>query len=98
MRKPSISRIKEDTRKDAPYFFDRNTMKTFGQKMSDFKVYRTKSDRFYIIAPAYSRDYRTGKRIRMSDSIREYVPGKRLGQGKLLLTRLSTKEIISKSK
>lgn len=78
MRKPSISRIKADTAKDAPYFFDTKTMKMFGQKMSSFKVYMTTSGRIYIVAPSYSTDYRTGKRIRMSDSIREYVPGARL--------------------
>ena len=97
-RKPSISAIKADTKKNQPYFFDTNTLKMFGQRMSSFKVYMTKTGRVYIVAPAYSKDYRTGKRIRMSDTIREYVKGSRSGQGDLKLTKLSTKEIIAKSK
>ena len=97
-RKPRIGEIKEDTRKNAPYFFDSKTLKMFGQTMSSFKVYMTSEGRVYIIAPSYSKDYRTGKRIRMSDTIREYVKGSRNGQGDLKLTKLSTKEIIAKSK
>ena len=97
-RKPRIGEIKEDTRKNAPYFFDSKTLKMFGQTMSSFKVYMTKEGKVYIVAPSYSKDYRTGKRIRMSDTIREYVKGARNGQGDLKLTKLSTQQIIAKSK
>lgn len=98
MRKPSISAIKADTSRKAPYFFDSKTLKMFGQTMSSFKVYMTKAGKVYIVAPAYSKDYRTGKRMRMSDTIREYVKGSRMGQGDLISTRLTTKQIIAKSK
>ena len=92
MRKPSISAIKADTKKNAPYFFDTKTLKMFGQKMSSFKVYMTKTGRVYIVAPSYSQDYRTGKRIRMSDTIREYVKGSRMGTGDLKMTKLSVRK------
>ena len=97
-RKPSISAIKADTSRKAPYFFDSKTLKMFGQTMSSFKVYMTKAGKVYIVAPAYSKDYRTGKRIRMSDTIREYVKGSRMGLGELKSTKLTTKQIIAKSK
>lgn len=98
MRKPSISSIKADTSRKAPYFFDSKTLKFFGQTMSSFKVYMTKDGKVYIVAPTYSKDYRTGKRTRIQDTIREYVKGSRMGLGDLVSTKLTTKEIIEKSK
>lgn len=48
--KPSISQIKELTKESAPYFFSSKTMKFFGQRMKDFKVYR-EGEMFRIYAP-----------------------------------------------
>lgn len=36
---------------NAPYFFDRKTMCFWGQKMSDFSIYRHGDDKFLIEAP-----------------------------------------------
>tara|TARA_R100000426_G_C4737918_1_gene78413 strand:- start:39 stop:260 length:222 start_codon:yes stop_codon:yes gene_type:complete len=48
----TIYEIKERTKETSPYFFSRNTMKFFGQRMKDFKVYKQKDGRFKIIAPS----------------------------------------------
>lgn len=74
VKKPTISEIKRNTEKNAPYFFDRKSMKFFGQTMSSFKVHVAKNGKIYIGAPSYSNDYRTGKRRRMSDTLRQYLP------------------------
>jgi len=74
VKKPTISEIKRNTEKNAPYFFDRKSMKFFGQTMSSFKVHVAKNGKIYIGAPSYSNNYKTGKRTRMSDTIRQYLP------------------------
>ncbi len=51
--KPTISEIKSRTLKKAPYFFSKNTMKFFGQRMSDYKVKRSPKGRIFIYAPTY---------------------------------------------
>ena len=55
-KKPTISEIARNTKKDAPYFFSKNNLKAFGQKMSSFKVHKAKSGRIYIYAKSYDRD------------------------------------------
>lgn len=50
-RKPTIYEIKELTSKTSPYFFNRKTMKLFGQRMSSFKVYKQDDGRYLITAP-----------------------------------------------
>mgnify|MGYP003133863465 FL=1 len=58
----TIYEIKERTKETSPYFFSRNTMKFFGQRMKDFKVYKQKDGRFKIIAPSgsnWSNDLKT---------------------------------------
>ena len=49
MIKPTISEIKYNTFKTAPYFFSRDTMKMFKQTMKSFKVYRTKDNNVFLI-------------------------------------------------
>ena len=52
--KPTISEIKKRTLKKAPYFFSKNTMKFFGQRMSDYKVKRSPKGKIFIFAPSYN--------------------------------------------
>lgn len=51
--KPTISKIKSRTLKKAPYFFSKNTMNFFGQRMSDYKVKRSPKGKIFIYAPTY---------------------------------------------
>ena len=60
----TIYEIKKRTKETSPYFFNRNTMKFFGQKMKDFKVYKQKDGRFKIIAPISSNCSNDLKTIR----------------------------------
>ena len=91
VKKPTVAYIKSSTLKDSPYFFESKTLKFFGQRQSSFKVHVTDSGRIFIYAPAYSSDYRTGKRVRMSDTIREYIPNGM--RSKLKFTGKSLSEI-----
>ena len=48
----NIQQIKERTKKTNPYFFSEDTLRFFGQSISDFTV--TKQDDKYLIeAPSY---------------------------------------------
>ena len=49
----TIYDIKERTRETAPYFFAKDTLRFFGQKMSDFKVKRLDNTHYMISAPAF---------------------------------------------
>jgi len=69
MRKPTIYEIKKLTKESAPYFFDKETMKFFNQRLKDFKVFSKDKDRFKISAPSY--DYRGEY---MGDTIRYFNP------------------------
>ena len=46
----TIQEIKKRTLKTAPYFFSDNTMRFFGQKLSDFKVSKQNDGRYKISA------------------------------------------------
>lgn len=50
MKNLTIYDIKELSSKDAPYFFTRDTLKFFHQKMSDFHVKKQSDGRYYIYA------------------------------------------------
>ena len=93
VKKPTIAYIKSSTMKDSPYFFESKTLKFFGQRQSSFKVHVTDSGRIFIYAPAYSNDYRTGKKVRMKDTVREYIPNG--VRSKLKFTSKSLSEIKS---
>lgn len=47
----TIYEIKYLTESTAPHFFDRKTLKFFGQTMKSFKVYNQPDGRFLISAP-----------------------------------------------
>mgnify|MGYP003657829375 FL=1 len=70
----SIAEIKRRTQETNPYFFDKKTMKDFGQRMSDFKVTAMEDGRYKVSAPTYSTDFRTGERKRMKDTVRYFNP------------------------
>ena len=65
----NIYKIKELTKKTAPYFFDRKTMKFFGQTLKDFTVKEQKDGRYLITAP--SNDFYGNK---MDKTIRYFNP------------------------
>jgi len=69
MKTPTIVEIKQATRKNAPHFFDRATLKFFGQTMHSFKVIRSPGGRVFVFAPRYD-DVRL-----MGYTFREYVEG-----------------------
>ena len=71
-KKPTISEIKRIIIKKAPYFFSRDTMKFFNQKMSDYKVERSPKGKIFIYAPNYNFDYRTGKKEKRGYTFREF--------------------------
>ncbi len=51
MKKPTIYEIKRRTAETAPYFFERGSMKFWGQTLKDFKVERTaEPNKFFIWA------------------------------------------------
>lgn len=91
----TISKIKMLTQETSPHFFDRKTLKFFGQTMRDFKVYKQPDGKYLITAPTYRTDYRTGKRIEgypterlfnpetneLERVSREYANGGRMEQG-----------------
>jgi len=54
-KKPSIAEIKRATLRKSPHFFDRETLKFFGQKMSSFKVAQSPRGRIFIYARMYDR-------------------------------------------
>jgi hypothetical protein len=49
----TIYEIKELTRETSPYFFSKDTLKFFNQKISDFKVYKQEGGKYLITAPSY---------------------------------------------
>ena len=49
----TIYEIKSRTSKTSPYFFDRKSMKFFGQTMKSFKVVKQSDGRYLITAPSY---------------------------------------------
>ena len=48
-----IKRLSEDK---APFFFDRKTMKGFGQTLKDFSVKKLNEEKYYISAPMRDRE------------------------------------------
>jgi hypothetical protein len=46
----TIYDIKELSSKDSPYFFSRDTLKFFHQRMADFHVKKQSDGRYYIYA------------------------------------------------
>ncbi len=55
------------------HFFERDTMRFFGQKLNDFKVKRSPKERIFIYAPSYWSD--RGERRLMGYTFQEYLDG-----------------------
>lgn len=51
----SITEIKNRTAETSPYFFNRQTLKFFGQTMRSFKVKKQEDGRYKISAPMIDR-------------------------------------------
>ena len=51
----TIYEIKRRTQETSPYFFDRKTLKFFGQTMRMFKVYKQSEGMYLISCPMYDR-------------------------------------------
>jgi len=51
MKRLTIYDIKRLTAETSPKYFDRGTLKFFGQRMSDFKVSKCDDGRYFISAP-----------------------------------------------
>lgn len=49
----TIYEIKKRTKKTAPYFFSKDTMKFFGQTFKDFKVKKMNDGRYRILADSW---------------------------------------------
>ena len=58
MKAPTIAEIKYRTMENVPHFFDRGTLKFFGQTMRSFKVRVSPQGNVYIYAPSYWKDDR----------------------------------------
>jgi len=58
MKTPSIYEIKRQVEKTNPssHYFDRATLKFFGQSLTDFRVSKVDDYRFLIAAPSYWSD------------------------------------------
>ena len=48
----TIYEIKKRTKETAPYFFNRETMRFFGQRLSDFTVKKQSDGRYKITCPS----------------------------------------------
>ena len=51
MKKLTIYDIKRLTTETSPFFFDRKTLKFFGQRMNSFKIYKQADGRYLVTAP-----------------------------------------------
>lgn len=49
----TIQEIKERTKETSPYFFSPETLKFFGQKLSDFTVKKLNEHEYHIYAPSF---------------------------------------------
>ena len=86
MSVPTIHDVKEDTYEDAPYFFDRATMKTFRQRMGDFHVNKTDNPRIFYIWAASRVPACAGAPAFSHRTERWYVKGRTPGAGSLHLS------------
>lgn len=53
MKTPSIEEVAEATKEKCPYYFDKDTLRFFGQTLRSFKVSDNGDGRFKISAPSY---------------------------------------------
>lgn len=71
---PTISDIKYMTSVTNPHFFDRGSMKFFGQTMRNFRVRTSPKGNIFIFAKGKYNTY----------TFRQYVPSKKVGHSQLL--------------
>lgn len=71
--KLTIAYIREATRQNSPHFFDRDTLKFFGQRMSSFRVWKGKSGATYIAAPMRHEDRHTGRFYTTGLTLRKFT-------------------------
>lgn len=69
----TIYNIKTLTSETNPHYFDRATLRFFGQTMRMFRVQRQDDGRYRIAAPSYWKDD-NGRPKYMGESIRYYNP------------------------
>lgn len=69
----TISDIRSATLAQSPYFFTRDTLRFFGQRMSMFRVWKGKSGSYYVAAPSYWTDRYTGHRKLMGITMRKFT-------------------------
>lgn len=68
----TISDIKTKTQEKSPYFFTRDTLRFFGQRVGSFKVWKGKSGAHYIAAESFWRD-RAGRPQFMGVTFRKFT-------------------------
>lgn len=68
----TIYEVKALTQEDAPYFFNRDTLKFFGQTLKSFNVVRVEKNKpiYRVSAPSYCTI--DGKRRRVGTTLRFY--------------------------
>jgi hypothetical protein len=67
-KKMDIYEIKKRTMESAPYFFSKETLKFFGQRMSSFRVHKVNKYEYYINAPSYLNGKLMGYTERLFDT------------------------------
>ncbi len=65
----TIYEIKEQTKKTSPYFFSKDTMKFFNQKLTDFKVKKLNDTEYLIYADSYWNGVLRGKTMQVFNTI-----------------------------
>lgn len=60
----TIYEIKNRTQETSPYFFDRKTLKFFGQTMRSFSVKKQADGRFRVSAPLMDGKIKRGESVR----------------------------------
>lgn len=65
----NIYDIKRATAETSPYFFTRETLRFFGQRMRDFKVKKQPDGRIKIAAPIIHRGIPAGETVRYFNPI-----------------------------
>lgn len=83
MKKPTISEIKSAISETSPFYFDRKTMKGFGQTMKSFSVVKSPNNNIYIYAPSYDDDRLMGYSFRLFTGTDLKLPPNRPNSTKL---------------
>lgn len=61
----TIYEIKQRTLQTSPYFFDRKTLKFFGQTLRDFSVIKWNDGTYRISAPIFHQGKQVGQTVRI---------------------------------